>query len=186
MAMQAVTSPFFKGFGLLADRVTNAIERVYKREVLRRIPTEILNELARIKIEMLVFEGSPYARTKTLENLADALASPDVKVLSYVKKVDMTDFAPIGGRIITDNIAFGIEDLEVPEHADDWKDVIVTAGIYYNAEGTAPEYILISVNGAHTHVKVYEDGALVYESTLDEPLGAWHTRFLKTVPYPTA
>jgi len=184
MATMPVISPIIRGMGRLGDRVTNLLARVYKREILRRMPPEFLNELARIKLEIVVFEGTPYERTKVIENLADALTGPDVKALSYVKTCDQTS---IGRRLQTDIFSFGIEDLDIADGtADDWRDVIVSIRYWYNAEGTAPESILISIDGSYTHVKVYADGALVYESTWNDAVGAWHTHYAKTVPVTTA
>jgi len=174
----ATIPPVIKGMGILADTATNLLSRVYKREVLRRMPSDFLNELSRIKLEILLWEGTPKERTKVIENLADALAGPDVKALSYVKSCDHT---AIGGRLETEIFSFGIEDLGI-EEADDWRDVILSIRYEYDAEGTAPESILIAIDGSFTHVKIYEDGGLVYESSWDEAVEAWHTHYLKRVP----
>jgi hypothetical protein len=162
----------------LGDRATNRTSNLLKWEIIRRVPNDILNVLSKFKFEFLIAEGTPYARTKVIDPFDPT--SPDVKALSYVK--GPVDHTSIGGRKQTDIVAFGVEDLTVPDMADDWKDLIISARYWYNAEGTAPESILISVDASYTHVKVYYEGKLEFESVWDEAVKAFHTRFLKAIP----
>jgi hypothetical protein len=175
-----ISSPVIKPTGLLGDGVTNRISSLLKREFIRRVPNDILTVLSKFKFEFLIAEGTPFARTKTIDSFDPTL--PDIKPLSYVK--GPIDHTPIGGRIQTDIVAFGIEDLDVPAMADDWKDLIISARYWYNAEGTAPESILISVDGAYTHAKIYYEGVLEFESVWDAAVNAFHTHYRKSIPLP--
>ncbi|MEM2455104.1 MAG: hypothetical protein QXN21_04100 [Candidatus Bathyarchaeia archaeon] len=161
-----MAAPIVK-LGLLGDRVTTRLSNQLKRETLRQLPAAITDFLSRIKIEITV-----YVPGGTLTKVLDPvdLTSADIKVFSYVQNVDHRS---IGGRVESNSVLFGIEDLPL-EMADDWGDLICKARIRYAADGKTPESVVVRFMGAYTHTKIYLDGRLVYESE-KRPDGKYYT-----------
>ncbi len=165
----------------MSQGMLDRLERMMKRVVGRQIDQRVLTELAKIKLELIIFEGASYESMKTVTSIV--LSSPDIKIVSFVKKVDQSSLGS-AGRMMSDILSLGIEDLETAL-ADNWKDVIVEARIIYAADKITPESVYLQFGGFNTHVRIYYDGVLVYDSPQNSTLGRYVTYFEKTVSLTT-
>lgn len=166
-------NPYFMSQGMI-DR----LQRMTKRVVGRQIDPKVLEELAKFKVEFTIFPGTSSWQTNTVNSIV--LSSPNVKILSFVKKMDHSSLGP-AGIMMSDILSLGIEDLGI-ELADDWTDVMISARIDYKiGDNTTPESILIRFTGYNTLVRIYYDGVLAYESQQDSTVGRYATYFEKAV-----
>jgi hypothetical protein len=147
-------SKFFQGPLMLEQ-----IERTLKRVVGRQIDQRVLTELARYKLEFLLYESTEKAITATIASIV--LSSANVKVLSFVKSRDMTEVAP-NGTMLSDILVIGIE--ADPTNGDDWCDMLVKVEIVYAADKTTATAMNFTFAGVGKHVKIYHDEAAVYDS----------------------
>ena len=167
-------SALSSAFGIMG--MVDRMQRMIKRVVGRQIDPRVLTELAKIKIELIIWEGTPSESMKTVTSVV--LTSPDVKILSFVKKLDHSTLGT-SGKMMSDILSLGIEDLAVPEYGDDWKDLMVDARIHYAVDKTTAESIFLRFSGVGAHVRIYYDGVLAHES--QQALGKYITFFEKEV-----